>query len=204
MSEKRTGWTPAWLLGGVLMVCMGVVWARTEQAPPPPATERASKDVKPPKSARPPKPPVPPDAPPTPPVRDGDGVSGGVSGGIAGGVIALVPSVEAVDAVAAGRTAKAQAELKTQRGRMGATEEGRKIQQETEHSKEQEIERRIRYAEKRFSKDGVNGLLTDRGRTYLKMGPPDEIESHPGTSEIWLYGGSGRVVEFDGAGRLKK
>ena len=69
---------------------------------------------------------------------------------------------------------------------------------------ESEIERRIRYAEERFSKDGVNGLLTDRGRTYLKMGPPDEIESHPGVKESWRYRQGNRFLEFDGEGKLKK
>ena len=38
--------------------------------------------------------------------------------------------------------------------------------------------RRIAYANERFS-SGIPGWKTDRGRTYILWGPPDEIESHP-------------------------
>ena len=47
-------------------------------------------------------------------------------------------------------------------------------------------------------------MLTDRGRVYLKMGPPDELESHPGQGEAWLYRDGNRIVRFDEAGKLKK
>jgi len=69
---------------------------------------------------------------------------------------------------------------------------------------EDEIERRMEYAEKKFAKDGVNGLLTDRGRAYVKMGPPDEMESHPGKGDQWLYRDGNRILAFDEAGKLKK
>jgi GWxTD domain-containing protein len=38
--------------------------------------------------------------------------------------------------------------------------------------------RRIAYTNERFS-SGIPGWKTDRGRTYILWGPPDEIESHP-------------------------
>lgn len=38
--------------------------------------------------------------------------------------------------------------------------------------------RRIAYANQRFAA-GVPGWRTDRGKIYVKYGPPDEIESHP-------------------------
>ncbi len=53
--------------------------------------------------------------------------------------------------------------------------------------------RRIAYANERFAL-GVPGWQTDRGRIYITLGPPDEIESHPsGTGgetspwEEWRY-----------------
>lgn len=47
--------------------------------------------------------------------------------------------------------------------------------------------RRLAYVKERFNQQGHQ---TDRGRTYMRYGPPDEIESHPGGStpyESWLY-----------------
>jgi GWxTD domain-containing protein len=38
--------------------------------------------------------------------------------------------------------------------------------------------RRIAWANDRFASQGP-GWQTDRGRTYITQGPPDEIESHP-------------------------
>ena len=63
-----------------------------------------------------------------------------------------------------------------------------------------EIERRIQWVE---SKYGNNGLATDRGKVYLKLGPPDEIESNPGVKESWRYR-QGPTFEFDNAGKLIK
>jgi GWxTD domain-containing protein len=37
---------------------------------------------------------------------------------------------------------------------------------------------RVEYANEHFS-SGVAGVKTDRGRTYLRFGKPDEVESHP-------------------------
>lgn len=38
--------------------------------------------------------------------------------------------------------------------------------------------RRVVYADKHFSTSTTRGALTDRGRIYIKYGPPDDIESH--------------------------
>jgi GWxTD domain-containing protein len=44
---------------------------------------------------------------------------------------------------------------------------------------EEELQRRVEYANLRFAPDGVSGSTTDRGRVYIGWGPPDQIESHP-------------------------
>jgi TonB family protein len=44
---------------------------------------------------------------------------------------------------------------------------------------EEELQRRVEYANMRFAPDGVSGSTTDRGRVYIEWGPPDQIESHP-------------------------
>lgn len=47
--------------------------------------------------------------------------------------------------------------------------------------------RRISYANERFADDGP-GWRTARGRVYIKLGPCDEIESHPfDRYEVWKY-----------------
>jgi GWxTD domain-containing protein len=45
-----------------------------------------------------------------------------------------------------------------------------------------ELRRRREFAAKHFG-----GENTDRGRAYIKYGPPDEIESHPSGKENWRY-----------------
>ncbi len=61
--------------------------------------------------------------------------------------------------------------------------------------------RRIAYSNARFSKGGVPGWKTDRGRMYIVYGPPDEIESHPTQAhDAWRYRlieGVGTNVVFD-------
>jgi GWxTD domain-containing protein len=51
--------------------------------------------------------------------------------------------------------------------------------------------RRIAYANQRFPGTNMPGWRTDRGRTYIMFGPPDEIESHPAGEpfpyEVWRY-----------------
>src|SRR5580700_9578124 len=47
-----------------------------------------------------------------------------------------------------------------------------------ENAYREEHYRRIAYANERFS-SGLPGWKTDRGRTYILWGPPDEVESHP-------------------------
>lgn len=48
--------------------------------------------------------------------------------------------------------------------------------------------RRIEYANQRFTSASKPGWATERGKTYIVKGPPDEIESHPKRhTELWLY-----------------
>lgn len=48
--------------------------------------------------------------------------------------------------------------------------------------------RRISYANERFKAPQAPGWKSDRGRMYIRFGPPDEIESHPVQGkEQWLY-----------------
>jgi TonB family protein len=62
---------------------------------------------------------------------------------------------------------------------------------------QQERERRVRYANERYS-DTRPGSETPRGRIYLEKGPPDEIESHPRDHrEVWRYQ-NGDTYEFGG------
>lgn len=51
---------------------------------------------------------------------------------------------------------------------------------------------RVKYVNKKFGAFNKKGIGTDRGRVYIKYGPPDDIENHhndPGTKpyEIWEY-----------------
>ena len=47
-----------------------------------------------------------------------------------------------------------------------------------ENEYKEEHYRRIAYANARYA-SGIPGWKTDRGRTYITQGPPDEIEAHP-------------------------
>lgn len=48
--------------------------------------------------------------------------------------------------------------------------------------------RRIEYANARFRASAVPGWRTDRGRLYIVMGPPDEIDVQPERNlEVWRY-----------------
>jgi beta-lactamase regulating signal transducer with metallopeptidase domain len=72
-----------------------------------------------------------------------------------------------------------------------------------------ERERRVKYADDKWSKGDVKGSQTDRGRYYIRYGPPDEIESHAGIGDSWLYrnwrGSGGRIIfEFAADGQLKR
>jgi GWxTD domain-containing protein len=57
--------------------------------------------------------------------------------------------------------------------------------------------RRLAYANDHFAVHDAAGWQTDRGRTYVLMGPPDEIDSHPSQyREMWRYR-IGITIEFD-------
>ena len=80
-----------------------------------------------------------------------------------------------------------------------------------ENEFKEEHYRRIAYANARFgSRTGIPGSKTDRGRIYIRYGPPDAIDSHPSTEE-WRYryiegiGNNGVIIEFvdpDGSGEF--
>ena len=66
-----------------------------------------------------------------------------------------------------------------------------------ENEFKEEHYRRIAYANEHFPA-GIPGWKTDRGRTYIVFGPPDEIESHPsgGTYERPMEEGGGSTSTF--------
>ena len=50
-------------------------------------------------------------------------------------------------------------------------------------AEQEELQRRRQYAQEHFGGPG-----TDRGKAYVKYGPPDEIESHTSTkTDEWHY-----------------
>ena len=71
-----------------------------------------------------------------------------------------------------------------------------------------EFFRRLRYTEQHFQGFGP-GWRSDMGRIYIKFGPPDQIETRPGNSqmpniEIWFYNQPYRrfvFVDREGFGR---
>jgi len=62
-----------------------------------------------------------------------------------------------------------------------------------ENEYREEHYRRIAYANERFA-SGIPGWRTDRGRIYIVLGPPDELESHPS-------GGSYQRPQEEGGGQ---
>lgn len=82
-----------------------------------------------------------------------------------------------------------------------AVERSRQVSDDLE-GRRRERARRTELASEKFSKAGVSGAETDRGRLYIRLGPPDEIESRPGPPdqfEIWRYhdfGGTGGTMAF--------
>lgn len=73
-----------------------------------------------------------------------------------------------------------------------------------ENEYKQEHYRRIAYANQHFGST-TPGWKTDRGRVYITLGPPDEIESHsagvqPYPMEVWRYRSAGaqgdNVIQF--------
>ena len=66
-----------------------------------------------------------------------------------------------------------------------------------ENEFKEEHYRRIAYANEHFAA-GIPGWRTDRGRTYIIWGPPDQIDSHPsgGTYERTMEEGGGETSTF--------
>lgn len=68
-----------------------------------------------------------------------------------------------------------------------------------------ELERRVAYAEKKWASQG--GAHSDKGKAYIKYGPPDEIRTEAG-GETWLYKNEAKdrvwlEVTFDANGKGK-
>lgn len=66
-----------------------------------------------------------------------------------------------------------------------------------ENDFKEEHYRRIAYANERYA-SGIPGWKTDRGRTYIMFGKPDEVESHPsgGSYQRKFYEGGGTTSTF--------
>ncbi len=61
-----------------------------------------------------------------------------------------------------------------------------------ENELEEAFVERVTYANEHFSIGRFLGSLTDRGRVYIKLGPPDEIDNHPFDIntlpyQVWYY-----------------
>ncbi len=118
----------------------------------------------------PPEPPQPPevvDSEPAPPPPPSTGVVRGVVGGVPGGVRGG-KSTGVVGGVPGGVSGGAT------KGVVGGVPGGVSAA---------ELKRRQAYAAQHFGGEG-----TDRGKAYVRYGPPDEIESHSTTGvEMWRY-----------------
>jgi GWxTD domain-containing protein len=72
-----------------------------------------------------------------------------------------------------------------------------------------EFFRRVRHANVQFYSAGMEGWRTDRGRIYIKLGPPDQVDESPVTAyqpayQVWRYYDTRAVFVFadrDGFGR---
>jgi GWxTD domain-containing protein len=66
-----------------------------------------------------------------------------------------------------------------------------------ENEYKEEHYRRIAWANERFA-SGMPGWQTDRGRMYIRFGPPDEVESHPsgGSRQRPVQQGGGQTTTF--------
>ncbi len=122
----------------------------------------------------PPEPPEPPDADeaePAPPAPPSNGVARGVVGGVRGG-----ESGSASSGVVGGVVGGVPGGVRSGRatGVVGGVPGG---------VSGSELKRRQTYAAQHFG-----GENTDRGKAYVRYGPPDEIESHSSTrTENWRY-----------------
>jgi len=70
------------------------------------------------------------------------------------------------------------------------------------NSFKEEHYRRIAFANQHLAVPEAAGWQTDRGRIYIVMGPPDEIDSHPDQNrEMWRYRQGNITVQFDTSDR---
>ncbi len=80
---------------------------------------------------------------------------------------------------------------------------------DTANDAKTEFFRRVRRANQLYHSGGMEGWRTDRGRIYIKFGPPDQVDESPATGyqrarEVWRYYSTRAVFIFadrDGFGR---
>jgi hypothetical protein len=207
MEERKTELAPLLLISGALVICGATLWGQ-QPAPAAAAVKPAPlvAPVQPPTPAAAPRPPAKPmraakPAPPPPRALDDDDLMGLDERSQASREQLQRAEIEWQAAMQRRMEHDERlAELQNQAHREMALAD-----QQARSSKDRsiaitEIERRIVWIEGVY---GKGALATDRGKVYLKLGPPDEIESHPGVKESWRYG-QGPTFEFDSAGKLTK
>jgi GWxTD domain-containing protein len=83
-----------------------------------------------------------------------------------------------------------------------------------DNSFKKEFEARVAFVLKRYNKEGISAVNTDRGRVYILLGPPEKVEEFSpevgsavrGFTEWWSYYNHQLAVEFvdaDGSGRFR-
>jgi len=83
-----------------------------------------------------------------------------------------------------------------------------------DNSFKKEFETRVAFVLKRYNKEGMSAINTDRGRVYILLGPPEKVEQFSpevgspvrGFTEWWSYYNHQMAVEFvdaDGSGRFR-
>jgi len=206
MEERKTGLAPLLLVGGALVICGATIWAQ-QPAPAAPVAQPAKAAVPAPASAAKPAPvaktprPVKRSLPPASALEDEELV--GLDHRLQELQHEMQQAHQQREAALQRRMEKNEqlAEMQQQRALIAMLREEQAAQSPKDRSIAlKEIERRIDWVEGMY---GKSALATDRGKVYLKFGPPDEIESHPGVSESWRYQ-QGPTFEFDNAGKLTK
>jgi GWxTD domain-containing protein len=226
MEQKTIFLAPALTAAAVLALWTGLAWAQKEPvsptppSPPAPAASPAPPDtvtidgkvyrrkhvVAPPSR---PFPPHQPPAPPTPELREIDRQMRALEKQLQELALRrkLLEQQSAGLALEAKNLERQKFEYEQQLAKMSQqadrqaklaerAEAEAKVAQLLARQKEMEVERRIRYADERFAQDGKRGSETDRGKVYLKYGPPDEIETHPSEGkDAWLYR-NGPIIRF--------
>lgn len=226
MEQKSISLAPALTAAAVIALWSGLVWGQKEPAPPappappPPAAAPAPPDTivyegkvyKRKQAVAPPDKPLPPHrapAPPNPELREIDRQMRALEKQLqelamrrkqleqqSAGLAQEAKSLERQKFEYEEQLAKMAQQADRQARLAERSEAEAKVAQLLARQKELELERRIRYADERFAQDGKRGSETDRGKVYLKYGPPDEIETHSSEGkDAWLYR-NGPIIRF--------